>query len=116
MVAHEHVDGGRGKAHHVAPVLEIHLRDEMFCQQQDVALALRQVGERNLHDVQAVEEVFAEQFLLHHLFEILARRCDEAYIGMELHVAAEAVECLPLHEAQQFFLVGEAERRDIVEE
>ncbi len=72
VVAHEHVDGGRGKAHHVAPVFEIYLCDEMFCQQQDVALALRQVGERNLHDVQAVEEVFAEQLLLHHLFEVLA--------------------------------------------
>ena len=72
VVAHEHVDGGRGKAHHVAPVLEVHLSDEMFCQQQDVAFALRQVGERNLHDVQAVEEVFAEQLLLHHLFEVLA--------------------------------------------
>ena len=35
---------------------------------------------------------------------------------MELHVAAEAVEGLPLHEAQQFLLVGEAERRDVVEE
>ena len=41
VVAHEHVDCGRGKAHHVAPVLEVHLRDEVFCLQQDVALALR---------------------------------------------------------------------------
>ncbi len=100
----------------MAPVLEVHLRDEVFRQEQDVALALRQIGERNLHDVQAVEEVFAEQLLLHHLFEVLVRRCDDAHVGMELHVAAEAVEGLPLHKAQQLFLVGEAERRDVVEE
>ncbi len=35
---------------------------------------------------------------------------------MELHVAAEAVEGLSLHKAQQLFLVGEAERRDVVKE
>ena len=116
VVAHEHVDGGRGKAHHVAPVLEVHLRDEMFRQKQYVALALRQVGERNLHDVQAVEQVFAEELLLHHLFEIFARGRDEAHVGMELHVSAQAVEGLPLHKAQEFFLVGEAERRDVVQE
>ena len=55
VVAHEHVNSGCREAHHVLAVFEIHLRNEMLRQKQDVALALCQVGERYLHDVQAVK-------------------------------------------------------------
>ena len=55
VVTHEHVNRGRREAHHVRAVLEVHLRNEMFRQKQDVALALRQIGERDLYDVQTVE-------------------------------------------------------------
>lgn len=55
VVAHEHVNRGRREAYHVRAVLEVHLRNKMLRQKQDVALSLRQVRERDLYDVQAVE-------------------------------------------------------------
>ena len=32
VVTHEHVDCGRRESHHMRAVLEIHLRNKMFCQ------------------------------------------------------------------------------------
>ena len=54
--------------------------------------ALAQARQAQADHVQAVEEVLAERALAHALLEVLVRGGDDAHVGLDLLVAADAVE------------------------
>ena len=88
----------------------------MFCQQDDIAGALRQGRHHDRKDVQTVEKVFAEQFFRHEVFQVAAGRGEETDIGMQFLVAADAGKGPFLQEAEQFHLSLHGEVADLVEE
>ena len=79
----------------------------MVRQKQNIRLALDELGERNLENVQTVVKVFAERAMLHHGFEILAGARNEAYVAALLDVTAETLETLFLNKLKKLDLRGE---------
>lgn len=116
VVAHEHVNGGGTEAENLLPVFQIHLADKVICQKENVRFALRQVGQVNLEDVQAVKEVFAEAALLDEAFQVLARARDDADVCALDDVAPLAAEAAVLNELQQFCLRCGGKVRHFVQE
>ena len=115
-VVHEQVDRAGRKLSDRLVVLHVQVLDEILGEQDDVALAL---GERRHHDgkdVQTVVQVLAEKLLLHQLLEVAAGGGEEAHVGMQLLVAADAREGAFLQEAQEFDLSLHGQVADLVEE
>ena len=71
----------------------------MAGEEEDVAAPLGEVGHLDGEDVEAVVEVLAEELARHEVLEVAARRRDEADVGVELDVGAEAREGALLEEA-----------------
>lgn len=116
VITHEHVDGGRAQACDVLAVLEVHLRDKVVGQKQDVRLAVHEVGQIYLEYVQAVKEVFAEFSLLHEQFEVLTCARDDADVGVLADVRAQSHKGALLQKLQQFCLCRGRKVRHFVEE
>ena len=89
-VVHQHVDRGGRKLPNGLVVLHVQVFDEVFGQQDDVALALGEARHHDGEDVQAVVKVLAEELLFHQLLQIAAGGGEETHVGMQFLVAADA--------------------------
>src|SRR5919206_514792 len=81
-----------------------------------VLAPLLQRGHVERHDVEAVEEVFAEAPRRDLLFEVAVRRGDEADVHADGPVAAHALEGALLQDAQELDLHRLLQLADLVEE
>ena len=77
---------------------------------------LAQRRQPQAHDVEAVQQVLAEEALAHALLEILVRRRDDAHVRRERRVAADAVVLAVGEHAQQAHLQVRRHVADLVEE
>ena len=77
---------------------------------------LAQRGQAQVHDVQAIEQVFAERAVLHRFGEIAVRGGDDADIDLDRLGAADAVDLALLDGAQQFGLQARIHLADFVEQ
>ena len=68
------------------------------------------------NDVQAVQQVFAEQVFLDARLEILVRRGDDAHVDLDRQLAADAIELAFRQHAQQARLQLRRHVADLVEE
>ena len=90
--------------------------EEGVDQERDVLLALAQRRHGDVDDVQAVEEVVAEFALAHQFLEVLVGGGDEADVGLDGLVAADALEDAGIEHAQDFDLGVGVDLADLVEE
>ena len=88
---------------------------EIFGQQADVLGALPQRRKLNAHDIEPVEQILAERFFGDFLLEIVVRRRDDAHVGLERFIAADAGEFAFLQHAQDLSLQGQRHVADFVE-
>ena len=90
--------------------------DEVVHQQRDVLrpLAERRHGDRE--DVQAVPQVGPEAARVHLIVEFPVGGRDQAHVGLQRHVAPDALELAVLNGAQQFGLEVEGQFANLVEE
>ena len=89
---------------------------EMVGQRQDVARPLAQGRQAQMHDVQAVEQVFAERTLAHRIAEIAVRGRDDPQIDLDRLRAADPVDHPLLQGAQQLGLQPDVHLGDLVEQ
>ena len=92
------------------------LLDEVIDEQRDVfgPLAERRHGDRE--HIQPVPQVRPEPARAHLLVEDPVRGCDESHVGLQRHVAPDALEFAVLDGAQQLGLQVERQFADLVEE
>ena len=102
----------RSRTPHAAAVL----LDEVVHEQRNVLAPLPQRRQRDGEHVEAVPEVFAEAARLHLLEEVAIGRGDDARVGLERDVAADALELAVLEHAQQLGLQVQRQLADFVEE
>ena len=76
------------------------LGEEVPRERGNVLAALAHRGQPQADHVQAMEQVVAEEALLHARFQLLVRRRDHTNVGRERHVAADAIE-LPVGQHPQ---------------
>ena len=76
------------------------LLQEMAGEQRDVLAPLAQGGQADTDDVEAVEQVFAEQAVLDARFQVLVRRRDDPDVGLDRRMAANPVE-MPIRQYAQ---------------
>ena len=79
-------------------------REVVRQQLRDVARTLAQGGHAHADHVEPVQQVLAEQSLLHQRIEVLVRRRDHAHVDPDRDVAADAVELALREHAQQAHL------------
>ena len=92
------------------------LLQEVAHQQRNVLAALAQRWQAQADDVEAVEEVLAEQALAHALLQVLVGGGDHAHVGADRLLAADAVEVAVGEHAQQPGLQLGRHVADLVEE
>ncbi len=92
------------------------LAQEMPRQRRDVLAALAQRRQAQANDVEPVHQVFAKQPLPHALVQILVRCRDDAHVGLQRCVAADAVVFAVGKHAQQAHLQVRRHVADLVEE
>lgn len=71
-------------------VLRVEKLDEMAGEGDDVAASACELWDDDGEDIEPIVEVFAEEFALHEFFEVSAGGGDEADIGVEFFVGADA--------------------------
>src|SRR5450830_1067791 len=89
--------------------------EEAVGQGQDVFAAFAQRRQVQGDDVEAVQQVFAEAAVAHHVFEIQVGGRKDAYIGAPGDRVAYALVFLVLDKTQQLGLQGEGKIADLVE-
>ena len=87
------------------------LRDD-----HDVLLPLAQGRNHDLHDVQAIKQIFPKPPLRHFLAKILLRRTNQAHIDVDPVVPSDALELPFLEHPQQLHLDDRRNFPDFVEE
>ena len=92
------------------------LLQEMAGEQRDVLAPLAQRRQADADDVEAMEEVFAEQAVLDPRFEILVGRGNHPDIGLDRRMPADAIEMPVRQHAQQARLQLGGHVADFVEE
>ena len=80
-----------GKTFGIDPKLLGALLQKMPGKNRDVLAPLAQTRQANTDDVEAVKKIFAEEVFLHPGFEVLVRCRDDANIGLDRRVTANAV-------------------------
>ena len=93
----------------------------LFCrkwrdERTDVLRPLAQRRQAQAHDVQAMQQVLAEQSLAHALLEVLVRRGDDAHVRAQRRVTADAVVLAVGEHAQEPHLQVGRHVADLVEE
>ena len=68
------------------------LLQEMAGQQRNVVATFAQRGQSQPDHVQAVKKIFAEQAALHADFQVLVGGGDDAHVGLDRLMSADAVE------------------------
>ncbi len=76
----------------------------------------RNGGKPQAHDVEAMQQILAEQALAHALLEVLVRRRDDAHVGAQRRMTAHAVVLAVGQHAQQPHLQVGGHVADLVEE
>ncbi len=92
------------------------LLQEVAGEQRNVLAPLAQARQTDADDVQAVEQVLAEQAVLDPRFQVLVRRRDDADVGLDRRMAADPVEVAIGQHAQQAGLQFGRHVADFVEE
>ena len=90
--------------------------EEGVDEERDVFLAIPQAGHGDIDDIEPVEEVVAEFAFADHFFEALVGGGDEADVGLEGLVAADALEDAGIEGAQDFDLGVGVDLADLIEE
>ena len=121
-----HVAGKRERGERLQRVVGQHLRldgelarallQEMPGERRDVVRPLAQRRQAQAHDVEAMQQVLAEQPLPHALLEVLVRRRDDAHVRLQRRVAADAVVLAVGEHAQQAHLQVGRHVADLVQE
>ena len=88
----------------------------MARERTDVVRPLAQRRQAQAHDVEAMQEVLAEQSLAHALLQVLVRGRDDAHVGAQRRVAADAVVLAVRQHAQEAHLQVGGHVADLVEE
>ena len=92
------------------------LLQEVLAEQRDVLGPFAQARQADADDVEAMEEVLAEQSLAHARLEVLVRRGDDAHVRFQGRVPADAVVVAVGEDAQQAGLQLGRHVADLVEE
>ena len=90
--------------------------DEMIQQRGDVFATLAESRQADRETVEAIEQVLSEFVLGHHRDEVLIGSGDDADVGLDRRVAADALELLLLEQSQCLGLSCGAHVADLVEE
>ena len=90
--------------------------EKIFGEQADVFLAVAQRRQVQAHDIEPVEQVFAELFGGDFFFEIFVGGGDDPDVGADGLIAADAGEGAVLQHAEEFALDGQRHVADFVEE
>ena len=115
VIAHHHIDGGRGEPTDGLVVLGVHLADEMLRQHDDIRTAVLEFWKIDGEDVQAIVEVFAEFSLRHQFLQIPAGRGNDAHVALEFLVAAHPRKGALLDVAQKLDLHRQRDVADLVQ-
>ena len=99
----------------VPPVLLVEPRQEALSEDEDLLLALAQRRNANLHDVEAVVEVFTELTAGERLLEIAIGRRHDPGVHVDHPVASDAGEAEVLQDVQELGLKGTGKLGDLVE-
>ncbi len=94
----------------------LNFAEEVLDEERDVARALAQRRQADRHDVEAVEEVFAERAGGDELLEVAVGRRDEAHVDADRLDAADALELALLQRAQELDLHLDGDLANLVEE
>ena len=92
VVGHDHVDGAGGDALHLFSVEFGVFLEEVVGEKKDVGFTFAEWGEEDGEDVEAVEEVFTEDFVGHAFFKVTAGGSNDADVDGDGFVAADAFE------------------------
>ncbi len=92
------------------------LLQEVPRERADVLASLGERRQTQAHDVQPVQEILAEEALLHALIQILVRRRDHAHVRLLRRVPADAVVLAVGKHAQQAHLQVRWHVADLVQE
>ena len=103
-VALQHIHNRKGEAHVVAPVCQRVFFDKVVCQRQNILWSETQGRQENGEDIEAVEQIAAEGFFLHHFFQVTVGGGDKTHIHIMRFHAAKAFKGPFLQHAQQFCL------------
>ena len=107
--------GRRGRKLLVPPVLLVEPRQEALSEDEDLLPALAQRRNANLHDVEAVVEVFTELTAGERLLEIAIGRRHDPGVHVDHPVASDAGEAEVLQDVQELGLKGKGKLGDLVE-
>src|SRR6185312_14535497 len=115
-IADELVQRGAGDAAQRALVLVGELTQEVLDEERDVVAALAQGRQRHAHDVEPVEQVFAELALLHQAAEIAVGGDEDAHVDLDGALGADAAQLALLQDAQELDLHRRWHLAHLVEE
>ena len=105
---------GRVDLAHAAFVAD--LREEVRDQQRDVFAPAVERRHLDVHDVQAVVEVFAELAAHHELLQVAVRGRDHAHVDRDGVGGADGADLVLLQHAQQLHLQAHRHVADLVEQ
>ena len=112
----EKLQGLGRHAVHAAIELAVHAAEEVVYQQRDIVDPLAERRDADREHVEPVEEVLAEAAGRGQRFQVLVGGGDEADVGVDRRVAADALELLLLQQPQQLRLRGGRHVADFVHE
>jgi len=104
MVAHEEINGGGGNALDGLAVGSGVFFYEMIGEEKDVRLAFAERGHKDGEDIKAVVQVGPEFAVFDHAFKVAAGGGDDADVGVDGRLSADAFEFLFLEDAEEFDL------------
>ena len=90
--------------------------EEVVGEDRDVGRPIAQRRHIELHDLESEEEVAAERARAHGLLERPVGRGDDAHVGLDRRVAADALERMAFQHAEELRLRRERHLADLVEE
>ena len=101
---------------HFLAKLAAETMQEMFEQQQQIVAALAQCRQLDREAVQPVVEIAAKLIVGDHVLQIAIRGGDDAHIGLQRRIAADALEPLLLKNAQHLALDQRRHIADFIQE
>ncbi|MNN04725.1 hypothetical protein D3C81_1174560 [compost metagenome] len=91
------------------------LLHEVAGQQQDVLAAFAQGRHFDVEDVEAIEQVLAEQAFADHFFQVAVGGAEDPYVDLDLTVTADPAKTAVVEETQQFGLQVRRHLADFIE-
>ena len=106
----------RDRARYGTPLASAYLLGEMLGQGADVLGPLAQRGQAQIHDIQAIEQVFAERAVLDGFRQVAVGGGDDADVDLDRLGAADPVDLALLDGAQQLGLQARVHLADFVQQ